>query len=67
MCRTHVQIEIEKISNICMTADIWTDSYDKRSYLGVTEHYLLNDSICPKSVNIDVIVLNASYTSDYLS
>lgn len=60
-------LEKEKILNahyITLTCDVWTDTLNTVSYLGVTSHFLNDEKL--HSVTIGVTELSDKHTADYL-
>jgi len=55
---------LSSVNDICLTADIWTDTLNTKSYIGVTAHYILRTQF--KSVTIGVTELEENHTADYL-
>lgn len=45
-CLATARSRLSKIDNICLTLDIWTETMNKRGFLGVTAHFLQNDEMC---------------------
>lgn len=48
----------------CITTDIWTETYQVRSFLGITIHFL--DNITPFCGTLGVIQLEDRHTSEYI-
>lgn len=59
-----VKEEMHLAKNICLTTDVWTDSLNAKSFLGITSHYLLNNKY--KSVTIGVTDLVERHTAENL-
>lgn len=59
-----IKNRLKTIENVCLTTDVWTDTLNTKSYIGVTAHYLLNTDY--KSVTIGVSELEESHTAEYL-
>ncbi|XP_066599447.1 E3 SUMO-protein ligase ZBED1-like isoform X2 [Prorops nasuta] len=59
-----VQSELDNIENLSITTDIWTDPLNVKSYLGITVHYLVKDSL--KSITIGVVDLSERHTAEYI-
>lgn len=57
-----IKTQFLNIKNLCLTTDIWTDTINTKSFLGITAHYILKETY--KSVTIGVIELNDRHTSD---
>lgn len=59
-----IKEQLSNIDNIALTTDIWTDTLNTKSYLGITAHYHVN---CNKiTVMIGVTELNDKHTSENL-
>lgn len=55
---SHIKNKLSLIESITITSDIWTDTLNTKSFLGMTAHYL---SICKlelKSVTLGVLELD---------
>lgn len=61
---TSIKAKLENVNNITLTADMWTDTLNTKSYLGVTGHYACGKNM--NSVTIGVTELTERHTSDYL-
>ncbi|CAH1112335.1 unnamed protein product [Psylliodes chrysocephalus] len=55
---------IKNVTNISLRTDVWTDTLNTRSFLGLTCHFIHGNDL--KSVSISVTELNQSHTSNYL-
>ncbi|CAH1108723.1 unnamed protein product [Psylliodes chrysocephalus] len=55
---------IKNVTNISLSTDVWTDTLNTRSFLGLTCHFIHGNYL--KSVSIGVKELNQSHTSNYL-
>ncbi|XP_036149072.1 uncharacterized protein LOC118647741 [Monomorium pharaonis] len=64
MLSTIIKERLSLIENITLTADVWTDTLNTKSYLGVTGHYAWEDTM--KSVTISVTELTQRHTAEYL-
>lgn len=53
------------IDRCAMTADVWTDTCNVKSYLGMTVHFLEGTSM--RSVALAVLPLDESHTAAYLA
>lgn len=53
---------IRTIINITLTTDLWTDSLNNRSFLGITAHYLVGSEM--ESIMLGVHEFPGSHTSD---
>lgn len=56
---------LSSIENITLTTDIWSDTLNMKSFLGVTAHYGIDIELC--SVTLGVYELDERHTSDYLA
>lgn len=54
------------MSSLSITTDIWTDTLNTKSFLGVTCHFLNFNERKLRSVNIGIIELDEKHDSDYL-
>ncbi|XP_066593218.1 E3 SUMO-protein ligase ZBED1-like [Prorops nasuta] len=57
-----IKLQLHKTENLSLTTDIWTDTLNVKSFLGLTCHYIHNDK--HKSVALGVTELNDAHTSD---
>ncbi|XP_067211677.1 zinc finger BED domain-containing protein 4-like [Linepithema humile] len=57
-----IKTQFLNIKNLCLTTDIWTDTINTKSFLGLTAHYILKETY--KTVTIGVTELNDRHTSD---
>ncbi|XP_011880238.1 PREDICTED: zinc finger BED domain-containing protein 1-like [Vollenhovia emeryi] len=57
-----IKTQISDITNLCLTTDIWTDTLNTKSFLGLTAHYISKETY--KSVTIGVSELNDRHTSE---
>lgn len=59
---------VSRISNateLCVTADIWTETMNEKSFLGVTVHFLEKTTLT--SSNIATRELQSNHTAEYIS
>ncbi|XP_066587665.1 E3 SUMO-protein ligase ZBED1-like [Prorops nasuta] len=56
-----IKNQLKKISHLSLTTDIWTEPLNTKSYIGLTGHYIQDDS--HKSVTIGVTALNDRHSS----
>lgn len=56
--------KIKDVRNVTLTTDIWTDTMQTRSFLGVTIHFLDEDRMT--SVTLGVYELAESHTAEYI-
>lgn len=54
-----------EVESICLTTDIWTDTYSTRSYMGLTGHFINESELL--SINFGVYHLTEPHNADYLS
>lgn len=57
--------ELSTIDHLTLTSDIWTDTLNIRSYLGVTAHYAVHEHLT--SVTIGVTELTERHTANNIS
>lgn len=57
-----IKTQFSNIKNLCLTTDIWTDTLNTKSFLGLTAHFILKETY--KSVTIGVTELNDRHTSE---
>ena len=50
-----VKTELGFIKNFSATTDLWTDSFKMRSYLALTIHYIINESLFERVLAVDEI------------
>lgn len=53
------------VNGVSLTCDVWTETTNTQSFLGVTAHYIHNNLL--ESSIIGVTDLHESHTADYLS
>ncbi|RVE41198.1 hypothetical protein evm_014154 [Chilo suppressalis] len=53
-----------EVESICLTTDIWTDTHNTRSYMGLTGHFIHESELI--SINFGVSHLTEPHNSDYL-
>lgn len=56
--------QLSKITYLSLTTDIWTETLNVKSFLGLTVHFLVEEH--HKSVTIGVIELSKRHHSEYL-
>lgn len=54
--------EIANVKNISMTFDLWKDTHNQSSYLGITGHYIKDWEIC--SVLLSCFIMTERHTSE---
>ncbi|KAJ8958369.1 hypothetical protein NQ314_006430 [Rhamnusium bicolor] len=60
-----IKEQLSKIENITLTTDVWTDTMQGRSFLGVTAHFAEDTTL--NSVILGVHQLEDRHTGEYLS
>ncbi|XP_053212261.1 E3 SUMO-protein ligase ZBED1-like [Panonychus citri] len=60
-----VSTHLQTIDWLLFTFVVWTDTYNSRSYLGLTCHYI--DSYCAKSLCLKVIALTEAHSANYIA
>jgi len=63
---TQLKTDFLNIEHFVLTTDIWTDTLNTKSFLGLTVHYT-NSNFQFQSVAIGVRALEKNHTSEYLS
>lgn len=59
-----MKTKLSTVKHLCITTDVWTETLNTRSYLGMTAHFASNGKLT--SVVIGVTELSERHTSDYL-
>ena len=59
-----IKDELSAVKNIAITTDIWKDTLNAKSFLGVTTHFIRGDEY--KSIVIGVIALSSNHTAEYI-
>lgn len=59
-----VKNRFNKIENITLTSDIWTETMNTKSFLGVTAHFYFHEQI--HSIIIGVVELSENHTAEYI-
>lgn len=62
-----VKTKLSQIEFLTITTDIWTDTVNTKSYLGMTVHFLNISNVALDSVTIGVLELSASHTPNNIS
>ncbi|KAL4123342.1 hypothetical protein QTP88_015539 [Uroleucon formosanum] len=62
-----VKTKLSQIEFLTITTDIWTDTVNTKSYLGMTVHFLNISNVALDSVTIGVLELSASHTANNIS
>ncbi|CAH1379163.1 unnamed protein product, partial [Tenebrio molitor] len=57
--------KLQSVKFYTLTADIWTDAHQTRSFWGITLHYLEDTNMMTK--NLSVYALDNRHTSEYIS
>lgn len=60
-----IKSKLSAVDAITLTSDVWTDTLNTRSYLGMTAHFISEDKL--QSVMLGVTPLEERHTADYLS
>ncbi|XP_053203294.1 zinc finger BED domain-containing protein 4-like [Panonychus citri] len=60
-----VKLHLTTINYVSFTCDIWTDTFNSRSYLGLTCHYI--DDYHPQSICLAVKHMNESHSADHIA
>jgi len=63
---TQLKADFLNIEHFVLTTDVWTDTLNTKSFLGLTVHYT-NSNFQFQSVAIGVRALEKNHTSEYLS
>ncbi|CAH1997741.1 unnamed protein product [Acanthoscelides obtectus] len=63
----NVREKLSKTKNITLTMDVWTDTMQTRSFLGLTVHYCSDNEIELASSTLGVIELQERHTGQYLA
>ncbi|XP_036342271.1 zinc finger BED domain-containing protein 4-like [Rhagoletis pomonella] len=58
-------VKISKANDLCMTIDVWTETMNEKSFLGITTHFIEQASIT--NLNIATRELNTNHTAEYIS
>ncbi|XP_011880756.1 PREDICTED: zinc finger BED domain-containing protein 4-like [Vollenhovia emeryi] len=58
------KLKLSTTDAVTLTTDVWTDTLNTRSYLGVTAHFVSEDKL--ESVTIGVTLLEERHTAEYL-
>lgn len=64
--REHFKVKLQKVSGFTLTTDIWTDTMQTRSFLGVTVLFC-NEEERLESVSLGVYDLTQSHTAEYIA
>jgi len=64
---TIVENNLSFAENITLTADIWTDIVNAKSFLDMTAHFLSLDKLSLESVTVGVLELSERHTSENVS
>ncbi|XP_025207175.1 zinc finger BED domain-containing protein 6-like [Melanaphis sacchari] len=59
-----IKNKLSLVENITLTTDIWTDTINTKSYLGMTGHYLSLSKLQLESVMLGVLELQERHTSE---
>jgi len=61
---TQIKNKLSLIVSVTLTADIWTDTLNTKSFLGMTAHYLSMSKLELESTTLGVLELDERHTSD---
>ncbi|CAI6357783.1 unnamed protein product [Macrosiphum euphorbiae] len=64
---TLIKSKLSLVDHLTLTSDIWTDTLNTKSFLGMTVHFLNLNKVALDSVTIGVLELSASHTADNIS
>lgn len=64
---TIIKNKLSLSENITLTADIWTDIVNTKSFLGMTAHFLSLNKVNLENVTIGVLELSERHTSENIS
>lgn len=59
-----VKDRFNKIEHITLTSDIWTETMNTKSFMGVTAHFFFHEQI--HSIIIGVVELSENHTAEYI-
>lgn len=59
-----IKARLSTVDYLCLTTDVWTDTLNTKSYLGLTAHFIVQGKL--SSLVIGVTELSERHTSDYL-
>lgn len=59
-----IKIKLSTAEYLCLTTDVWTDTLNIRSYLGMKAHFVLNEKLT--SIVIGVTELSKRHTSQII-
>jgi len=60
--KSEMQDLLSSSTSICLTADAWSGSRNRRSFLGVTGHILMSDDLKTKSYVLTCRLFTGSHT-----
>lgn len=66
VAKERFKAKFANLTSFCITTDIWTESFQTRSFLGVTLHFLNNNKQLD-SCTLGVFELDESHTSEYIA
>lgn len=64
---TLIKSKLGLVDYLTLTSDIWTDTLNTTSFLGMTAHFLSLNKVTLDSVTIGVLELSASHTAENIS
>lgn len=59
-----IKTQLSEVKYVSLTTDIWTESLNTRSFLGLTAHFLVEEQ--HKSIVIGVVEMTERHQSEYL-
>lgn len=59
-----MKLKLSAVDAITLTSDVWTDTLNTRSYLGMTAHFVSEDKL--EFVTLSVTLLEERHTAEYL-
>lgn len=59
-----IKTQLSEVKYLSLTTDIWTETLNTKSFLGLTAHFLVGEQ--HKSVTIGVVELTERHQSEYL-
>lgn len=62
---TQLKLKIQEVEALSLTADVWTDSHNSQSYLGLTGHCIYDNKLM--SIIFGVTALTEPHNADYLA
>lgn len=59
-----IREQLSKVKSLSLTTDIWTETLNTKSFLGLTAHFLVEEQY--KSVTIGIVEMTKRHQSEYL-